>query len=388
MNKYSFLLKLFLLTFLGFNLYATEVVEQSKYNQKAQTILETIQGLEKSGYITEKNAVEAKKEFVFSKPELLQKEINHVQKVNSDVSWTEYISLINIMKVLAVIFLLIAFKGVVFKFIILFVSIPQYIYQALILSASLMLTFHSDLIWLSQAKYLSIFGVIANILIITWIIATYEDFVKKVFSFISLNFPIEIVASVYATLYFGLFAIYIDSTLLGIIASLSFVSIFGFTMSTTGLTTFIGYDDHEFIDPGLLASLFVVVGYSTITLMGISIPYISVFSIGIEYVLTIVLVITLIIKTSFAFEDDNSFWLNVVLFIFLACASIVTAFLYNFEVIPSIINTGFIMFLLGWLYYFTTKVSGILTMFMVSITLYLSALLLESYPEYFVTTLF
>lgn len=390
MRNCSFIVKLLLMTLFSLTLFSADAPKQPIYNQKAQTILETIQGLEKSGYITAKNAIDAKKEFVFSNPELLKKDIVQETKVSksAEVSWSEYISLVNIMKILAVIFLLIAFKGLIFEFILFFASVPQFVYQAVVLSVTLTMTFYPELIWLSEAKYLSVFGVVANIFVLGWIVATYDEFVDKILSIISLNVPIEIVLSIYATLYFGLFAIYIDSSLLGVIAALSFVSIFGFTMSTTGLCTFIGYDHDDLINQSLLVSLLTVVGYSIITIMGITIPYLSVFSVGIEYVLTIVLVITLIIQTSFAFDDDNMFGLNVVLFVLLFLMSLVASFLFNLQVIPSIVNTGFLIFLLGWLNYFVSRVNGILTMFVAAVTLYLSALLLESHSEYFVTTLF
>jgi len=60
----------------------------------------------------------------------------------------------------------------------------------------------------------------------------------------------------------------------------------------------------------------------------------------------------------------------------------------NLDVIPSIINTTFLIFFLGWVHYFTYKINGILTMFIAAITMYFSAILLEMYPEYFVTYLF
>lgn len=388
MFKSNFIIKLLLIIATLTTLSAADATEKV-YNQKAQVILETIQDLEKTGYITSKNAIEAKKEFVFSKPELLQKDTSIQEtSLDSDVSWTEYLSLINIMKVMAVIFLLIAFKGVVFKFIILFVAIPQYVYQTLLLTLSLTLTFYPDLIWATEASYLSIFGVIANIVIVAWIIATYEDLFMRLFKMLSLNMSPEIVASVYATLYFGFFAIYIDSSLLGIIAAMSFVSIFSFTMSTSGICTYIGYDKDDLIGVSLMSTLMVVTGYSIITIMGLNVPYIDVFTIGIQYVLTIVLVITLVIQTSFMYEEDNTFWLSVFLFIMVFIGANVGSFVFNLEVIPAIVNTGFLLFFLGWLHYFTFKLSGILTMFVAAITMYGSALMIEAYPEYFVTSLF
>ena len=339
----SIIISMMLLLTLG-TASASETVEKV-YNQKAQVILETIQDLEKTGYITSKNALEAKKEFVFSKPELLQVDTSIQETtLDSTVSWTEYLSLINIMKVMAVIFLLIAFKGVVFKFIILFVAIPQYVYQTLLLTLSLTLTFYPDLIWATEASYLSIFGVIANIVIVAWIIATYEDLFTRLFKMLSLNMNPEIVASVYATLYFGFFAIYIDSSVLGIIAAMSFVSIFSFTMSTSGVCTYIGYDRDDLIGVSLISTLIIVSGYSIITIMGINVPHIEVFSIGIQYVLTIVLVITLVIQTSFVYEEDNTFALSTFLFIMVFIGANIGSFVFNLEVIPAIVNTGFLLF--------------------------------------------
>lgn len=274
------------------------------------------------------------------------------------------------------------------KFIELFASIPQYVYQFSAITTTLALTFYANLIWPSEAKYLSMFGVVANIIVIGWIIAVYEEFVEKLFRFISLNVPVEIVASIYLTLYFGFFAIFLDSAFLGVIAAITFVSIFSFTMSTTGLCTMIGYNKEDFVNQSLFVTLLIVVGYSIISILGIQIPYLNVFSVGIEYVLTIVLVVTLLIKTSFAFDDDKMFGLNILIFVALFFASLIASFLFNLQVIPAIINTGFLIFLLGWLHYFTTKISGILTMFMAAVTLYLSALLIEAHPEYFVTKLF
>jgi len=266
--------------------------------------------------------------------------------------------------------------------------IPQEVYQFAALATSIMLTFHPETIWASEALYLSIFGVIANVIILGWIADTYEEIVERIIRLISLNVPISIVVSAYATLYFGGFAIYIDSWFLGIIASIAFVGMFTFTMETSGICTFIGFDKEDLIVPGMLVSLLILVIYSFVTITNIPVPYLDVFSVGIEYVITIMLTISLVILTSFFFKKEAIFGLSILLFILTFLGANAGMILFGLNVIPAIVNTGFVLFFMGWLHYFTYQLSGILTMFVAAVTLYGTALLIEANPQYFVTALF
>lgn len=169
---------------------------------ESNTVIDTINNLQNSGYITAENAIKAKQEFA-------QSEINKS-------SWTDYITLVNSMKLLAIIAFLIATQGLIRKFIKIFTNIPMYIYLGVSLIFSIYITFYSEAIWASQSYYLSLFGVISNVLIIIGFITVYEDFFKKLKELISLKFSIEIVASFYFMLYFGLFGIYFDSSFLAI----------------------------------------------------------------------------------------------------------------------------------------------------------------------------
>jgi len=130
----------------------TTKIEDSKieFNNEGQIILNTITDLEKEGYLSKKFAIEAKKEFVFDKPEMIEKiELGKIEnKVkDSDITWTEYLSLINIIKLLAILGFLWVFRGIIMNFIDIFTHIPISIYQILFTTISIGMVFYSKLIW-------------------------------------------------------------------------------------------------------------------------------------------------------------------------------------------------------------------------------------------------
>lgn len=358
-------------------------------NEKGQIILDTIQELEDSGYITKKNAREAKAELVFSKADLLSQEKPVKDQVkNTDIEWGEYLSWINLLKILGIISILIAFRGFVFKFLIHLVKIPTIIYQTLFLTMTLAMSFFPEHIYAEQATYIAIFGVIANIIVLAWIVGTYEDFFMRIFKIFSLNLSPFIVGCFYTSLYFGLFAIQLDSQLLGVLSCIAFVGMFGFIFETSGIHTIIGYREDDYMAISLIINGLIVLGFSLISINEIDVPYLSVFTSGIQYVCTIVFAVTLLIYSSFIFKNEKGFALSILLMIAAEAFSLISMTLYNLEVIPAIINTAFFLFVVGWVGYITKQISGILMAFVLGVLLYGSAVYIEKNPELFITALF
>ena len=385
---------LLLLMFFSYQLLATEniIPQEVKYNQKAQIILETINKLEKNGYITNKNSLEAKKEMVFNDKsmKLIKNDPqNKIKETSSnEITSSEFFSLINIIKIIAVIFFLIAFRGIVMKFLYLFTKIPEYVYQSLLLSLSIYLTFSPEIISVSESFYISNFAVFSNLILLFWIVIAYEKFFLKILSFISFNIPLQLIGSFYLTLYFSVFTIYLESQFLGIISLISFVSMLGFSMETSGLTTYIGYEDEDYLEISMFINGIILLSYSYITINNINIPYLNLFSTGIEYVSSIAFIIALLISSSFVFKDKPKFFLSLFLMVMSFLLSITSSILFNLEVIPAIINTGFFIFALGWLGFLTSKINGIVMSLSIGLSLYISALIIEKHPELFITTLF
>jgi len=394
MNKtlIHFLLTIFLLSF-SFGSFATENSEV-KYNEKGQIILQTIETLEKSGYITTKNANDAKKEMVFNQESLIKyqdsinKTISENEVKNNEVSFTDFFSFIGFLKFAGIVMLLIAAKGIVFKFIKVIALLPPILYQSIFLTASVFLTFYPETVTVAQSFYLSVFCIFMNVIIFASIVAVYPFVFLKILSSLSFKIKPEILIPFYLTAYFGFFTLYLESQFIGIFTLISFVSMFGFTMGTSGLCTWIGYEKDDYINSSLFINGVIVVLYSLAHIYDINIPYIEFFSVGIQYVCGLVFAITLLIYSSFFYEDDEKFAIFVFFMLLFEGLSLTALYLFNLPVIPVIMNTVFFIFALEWIGYLSSKASGIVMAFTLGLSLWGVGILLESYPEIFVTSLF
>lgn len=381
-----------MMTLLFSTMALSSVQSDVEYNERGQIMLETIELMKDSGYVTEKNAIDAKKEFIFNDESLKilkenSAESNKIES-SSSISLFDYFNFTNTLKMLAVVAFLIAFRGVIMKLILKFGEIPLVFYQSLFFATSLFLTFN-PLDWFGDhASYVKIFGIVANIINLGWIVSTNEKIVKKVLSIISLNIPVEIMLPLYLTVYFGFFAILETSQFLGIMSALSFVLMFGFFITTTGLNTFIGFDREEPIMISIFVNSIILAAYSVMILSDVNIPYIEIFSLGIEYVITICFVIALLIKSSPFSTDEKGFGVALIMMILSFGFALTGALLFDMTVIPAIINTAFFLFISGWVVESISKMGGIALAAGVGFILYAAAEILEKFPELFVTSLF
>lgn len=361
---------------------------QTELNQKGQTILETIDALESKGYITNKNALDAKNELVFSDKKLLQevyKESSETKSNNDSVTVYEYFTVINVLKALSVLAFLIFFRGFILSFL---KGIPVVIYQSVLMVLSIYLTFFSQSVFGSHAIYVSSFCVVANIILIGWIIGTH-DAIQKLIEKLSLNLKFETVLFTYLLFYFGFFAIYLESSFIGILAVVSFVSLFSFFTSNGRFSYTFGFETDGLMNSSIIVNGIILFAYTFVTVKGIHIPYIEYFSIGIEYVISLAFVVGLLITASPFSKEEKMFSLSLVLMIasFIGFG-IFGAFWFNMTVIPAFINTAFFLFVSSWVSYYAYKVSGILLAFIIGVTLYSLAELIEAFPQLFITSLF
>lgn len=401
MNVIKSIFILCLSFFVSFATLANENVENKIENkneieqvvsERGQVVLNVIKSLQDSGYITEKNAKEAKVEFVLNKNNLDKIIKENQLKDNSVDSPTStimnYVNTVNLFKILGVVALLIAFKGFLVKIVLAIVNIPVVIYQVLLMGASLFGTFYSEMIWASEAYYLSLFFIVSNILILGWIYSEKEEFWNKIFSYISLNMNPIVVVSFYLTLYFGFFTLQTESVFLSVLTLIAFESMFGFMIVTIGLTTYIGYEDDDYIGFSFIVNALLLTLYCATSIMAIEIPYFDLFSVAIAYISSIVFTVTLLIKSSFYFMDEKGFWFYVLITLLVSFGSMFGGSMYDLEVIPAVINTGFVIFISSWICYLTSTINGILTTAVIGVLLYGSALLMEKYPELFIMSIF
>lgn len=369
------------------------IAEDSKaeLNQKGQTILETINNLENKGYITNKNALDAKKEFVYDEITLLREnknteEIKNSQESNIEVSVFEYFNLINALKTLSVLAFLVFFKDFIIRLFKKFINVPLNIYQGLLVSTSVIFTFLSQYLFGSHSIYISLFCVIANIILFYWIIITHDSLLKFIKE---LKVKTEYLIFSFLFLYFMFFTIYFESNLIGILSVISFVSLFIFYLANNSLMVVFGFEDDKLINSSIFINGIILGIYSFIKINGINIPYFNLFSTGIEYVVSIFFIIGLLIRI-LPIDYDNKLF---PFFVFLMSVSFITLGLfgslwYNMSVIPEIINTAFFIFISSWIFFYSGRINRIILSLVVGITLYGFAELIEAFPHLFITNLF
>lgn len=86
--------------------------------------------------------------------------------------------------------------------------------------------------------------------------------------------------------------------------------------------------------------------------------------------------------------DEKGFWFYVLITLLVSFGSMFGGSMYDLEVIPAVINTGFVIFISSWICYLTSTINGILTTAVIGVLLYGSALLMEKYPELFIMSIF
>lgn len=385
---------LFLLTFTSF---AGESTKDLSDYYEANIILSTIDNLEKDGYITSKNAEEAKQKFVFDNNDLKERMEDYVssnssdKKVDSSISFTEYITLVNTIKFLASIALIIAFHGLIFKvfknIIEIIIAVPQIIYQLLFFSLSLTMTFSPEIIWASEAFYLALLGSFLNIFILIWFVITYPDACNKLLSLISLGVKKDLLAAFYLTLYFGMLAILYSSSAFGLFSVMALVSLTGFAFYHSNLTLALGVEKEGQLPVVIGTNLLILIAYSTMKILNIEVMHLEYFQVGIEYVCSIALGICLLIASA-PFRDSKVEAAYSILMILVSGTALIGSTFYGLSVIGAILNTCFVLFVLEYLAYLTYKVHYIFMTFVIGISLYGLALLVEANPQYFVNSLF
>ncbi len=400
MIKYLFII-VFLFSPLGFA--GVENTEELKNYYEADIILKNIEQLQEDGFITERNAIDAKNKYVFENEELIQKMVKYNEdkeaqtyNVDSDVSITEYFTLVNTIKFIACLAFIIAFHGIFAKIIKNFYKfitlIPNFFYQAVLLSLSVTLTLNPSLLFDSQAFYIALVSSFINIFILGWFIADYRYSIIRYMKFLFVGIKPEILIGFYTFLYFGGLSILYTSSFFGLLSVMGFVGMLGFIFLYSDLIAIIGVEDEKEIHNVTFTTLFILGIYSAVRIFNIEVPYLESFYIGIEYVCSIALGVCLLIGSSiYIYEGRRKSFpkgLYTVMFVLVTIASMGISTLYGITVPSAIITTFFALYILGNIGYMTSKVNYIFMTFVLGAMLYGTALLMEKYPAYFVTSLF
>lgn len=388
MKIFKYLLMcLFLFSFNSFAINSNK--EEVKLNREGQIVLDTILNLEKEGYLTERNSKEAQKKYVFDNltyKESLDKIKNEV-KVDQEASFFEFLNFVNVMKFLGVVLIIIAFFKYISRLIELGVlvlsKIPLYVYQFVFVSLSLIGLIKPEVLVSYDHFYVAFFCSFSLWFTIIWIFSTYEvleDLIEK----LSFNHAENILLTV-LTLYFGALAIVYESQAFGFLSIASLVSLCGFIVFQSRLTFYIGVQEDKFISPVILSTLLILGIYSYLKIANIDF-YQNHFRVGIEHLCSFALGVTLFIAAS-PYSPKSYRPLAIPAMLLISFIAFYIGNFYNLAVVSSYINTMFVLWIVTWLSYLGHKVHTIFTLAIIGISLYCIALLIEKFPEYFVTAL-
>jgi hypothetical protein len=384
---------LFIISVFSLSINSNEISEN---NKQAELILEkVIYDLQKKEYITNKTAKEAladyKKENNFIKElDVLIKESNsnivYIEK--EDSSWTKHITLMNIIKLIGIILILIAIRGILFKIIksILFIilAVPLFVYQASFLFIGIFATYFSDYIWQEEAFYLSLFGSILNLIVVAWIFHTYEYIVRVLDEFFNkFKISLSVFLLTIISIYYYQLSLSDESMIFGTLSVFSFL---GLILNLTMLIFEKMKTEFKFLYIYASLNITILIAYVLLSINDITYQYMYTLSFGIEYLTTIVILISLFILSS-PFIRDGKGLVATIMTICISAFCLIFDSSYGFESIIGLFNTLLLVIMLQWIFYVIKNLSYIIVCFVSGVLLFVSGKLIESNNHLFFTNL-
>ena len=359
---------------------------------EAQVKLNLIHQMQDDGYLSEKLAREAVQKYVDPKQLSAPVTIKPAGAVtaSSESLWMRYVSWVNAVKVVGILFILVAFWGVIRNIIKgiwhLLVTVPVVVYQLPLLAVSVTLTVRPDLIWASQALYLAIFGSVANILLLGWVAVTNEKLALFVLRLFRLGLPPASVGAFWGMVYFGALALLYHSPIFGFAAAVCLSGVFSFGMYYSRGTLWLDFKDNAEAAV-VLGHLVVLLAYVVARAKFPQLQALTYFSAGLEYYCTIAMCVGLLVGSAPMVRKHETVGLYVVLFIAIAVAASLGYFILDLRVIGSIVMCFFILFCLEWLGYWGFQGGLIAGCAVLGVSLFGLSVLLEHYGKLIVLSM-
>ncbi len=350
----------------------------------AQVKLDLIKAMEADGFLSNKLANDAKTKYV--DPKELAAPASAAAQGSADKGeslWDRYVSWTNFFKVCGVILLLVAFSGFIGRIaaglMFLIVQVPKEVYQAVMLSATALMTLRPDIIWQSQSFYLALFGAFGNLMLLAWVVESHPKVKAAIAKLFNLGLPVASVLSFWGMLYFGALAVGYQSQIFGFFAAvcLSGILSFGIYYRPGVLTLHF----HEKGTPAVVfGHLAVLAIYAGLKISGHLPAQVGLFTVGLEYYCTIAMGVGFLVGASpFNGLRDASPLGYLFLFALVAFAAVSGYFMFDLKVIGSIICCIGVLLALEWIGYMGYRVGFLFGTFLLGIALYGASLLAEHY---------
>lgn len=348
-----------------------------------------LQQLQADGSLTQASAEKARATYILEEDKarvITEVKINaavaDATPAESENSWTQYLSLINFIKVLAVILLLVAFSGIIrnliHRFWILITKVPVWIYQSGFLAATLYASIFPATIWASQFFYIALFGIFANLLIVVWILAWWDALRAKLEQLLDIGIPLISIVSFLLTIYFGAFAIMYQSSFLGFFAAVAVSGVFTFSLFYMPGVLFLQFKENA-LPAMVFGHLLVLAIYLTLLLLGVAGDNLVYFNAGIQYYCTLAMGIGLLVGSSPFYKEASLFYFLT--FIVVCAAATFLYFFANLTGMAIILYILFVLVFLEWIAYLGFKTGVITGLILIGGLLFAIALLLEKYAS-------
>jgi hypothetical protein len=347
---------------------------------------EVIDQLVSDGVITTEQAITAKERYAAPPRTSDQSSTAVPVKVadaTSDETWQRYLSWVNLLKVIGVIFLLVAFHGLVAKVILglwrWFAIVPIEVYQLSSLSLVAIGLTTPELVYPGQAFYVALFSAFALPMLLGWIIATHRRLEEAITRWYNTGIPVGSVLGAHACAYFAILALVYESQIFGFFAVVGFSSVLTFGM--TYRWGVLSLDFHTPALPAVVLGHAIVIGTYILASLGGDLPPQAIYFVpGIEYYATIALGTALLVGSSPWFGRSNGLVTAVysMLMIVIAFAATFLLQVAGFPVIGSILLVFCVLWLLEWLGYLSFSINRILGCAVVGGALFVGAIYFES----------
>lgn len=373
-----------MLLFSGYSLATDDMLNRTVADVKSELINE----IRTDGYLSDKMAQEVSLKYIKSEDTTTYitssptTQLSPERQVES--KWTNYITLINLFKIAAVIFLLIAFSGLIKNFFVSFAfliaAIPAYCYQSLCLIAAIIGLIKPELIAEKEYFYVALFSSFALIATLFWIVSWYENIQEILKKLFNLGIPPHVLISFYGLIYFTVLAFAYESSIFGFFAAVCLSGLFSFSiMYMPGV---LSMDFNEKLMPAIIVSHTVILGILTfLNVSNLYADYIGYFNIGIQYYCTIALGLSLLIGSSPFYKPKGGNGLYILGFFIIVLIASFGYFFWDIKVVASILICFFVLMLLEWIGYIGYHINFILGTALVGSALYSIALFLEEYSS-------
>lgn len=322
-----------------------------------------ITSLQKDGYLSEKMANEVTGKYISEKD--IQTKVYTVGAetksgaIQEDVvedkttfNWSQYLSWINFVKVIGIIFILVAFWGFIMRIMVtcwfIIAAVPVIVYQVIFLCSSLVGLIIPEKVWESQSFYVALFCAFTTLMVIAWMVETHDklkNFIKK----FSLGISPNIVISFWLMVYFATLAIVYQSTIFGFFAAIALSGVFTFGLVYMPGVLFLTFKENA-LSSMVIGHIAVLAGYVAIYHMGIANPYLQYFNAGIQYYCSVALGVGLLVGAS-PFYKESHIPGYFVLALLVAVASSILYFFLGMTTIATVMFIFLALIFIEWVGY-------------------------------------